>query len=197
MLLAVGPRHMRGTKSEYRVLIESQPLCSMKYVQMSTTSVMGRDAPHLEDIDLMAFSRFGLRILAAEDMTISADFITAHYLCFCAHVRPSLSALRPPEYFHGDKAQTSSRVRASRIGRLFSRFNQRPQFSTAPASCPSCSPPASREREKRSRKSIAIYCKPVALHLHLGPLLNHAIMVWMSSVDNCLTLGLEWRRSHL
>lgn len=75
-------------------MIELQSLCYMKYVQMSTTSVMGRHAPHLEDIDLMAFSRTGLGILAAEDMTVSADFITAHNLCFCAHVRQSLSDLR-------------------------------------------------------------------------------------------------------
>lgn len=61
---------------------------------MSTTSVMERHASHLEDIDLMAFAHTGLRILAAEDMTISADFITTHNLCFCALVRQSRSDLR-------------------------------------------------------------------------------------------------------
>lgn len=55
---------------------------------------MKRHASHLEDIDLLAFSRTGLRILAAEDMTISADFITTHNLCFCALVRQSRSDLR-------------------------------------------------------------------------------------------------------
>lgn len=55
---------------------------------------MDRHASHLEDIDLMEFSRTSLRILAAEDMTISADFITTYNLCFCALVRQSRSDLR-------------------------------------------------------------------------------------------------------
>lgn len=76
------------------ISIELQPMCFMKYVLMSTTSVMERHPSHLEDIDLMAFSRTGLRILAAEDMTISADFITTYNLCFCALVRQNRSDLQ-------------------------------------------------------------------------------------------------------
>lgn len=41
------------------IWIELQPLCNMKRVHMPTTSVMGCHAAHLEDIDLMAFSRTG------------------------------------------------------------------------------------------------------------------------------------------
>lgn len=83
---------------------------------------------------------------------------------------------------------------------VISRLNQTPWFSTIPDLCPSCSPPQKRRVNKNKNKncnSIAIYCKPVALHLHLVPLPNHAITVRMSNVDKCLVLGLKWLRSHL
>lgn len=90
-------------------------------------------------------------------------------------------------------------MRASSTAGYFLGSIKGPGFSTVPDLCPPCSPPGRRRvtKEKRNRTSIAIYCNPVLLHLHLVPLLNHAIMVWMSNVDSRLILGLEWLRSHL
>lgn len=148
----------------------------MKYVLMSTSSVMERHASHLEDIDLMAFSRTGPRILAAEDMTISSDYITTHNLCFCALVRQSRSDLRL-NILNAKIGET--RTRASSTAGYFLGSIKVPRFSTVPDLCPSCSPPGSRRLEGKKKtqnahlfSDLAIYCNSVPLHLHLVPLLN-------------------------
>lgn len=147
-------------------------------------------------IDLMAFSHTGLRILAVEDMTISAHFITAHNLCLCALVRQSRSDLR----LNILNAKVQRRIWGPVALLIIFLVQSNASVQHHSWFTPILLSTREKESEKKKQKpseSIAIYCNWVALHLLLVPLLNHAIVVWMSNVDKGLILGLKWPRSHL